>query len=79
MFCGLDDKVGEEITKIDKIGRDNQFTKIRGSTKILKHTGRGSKLINLYVAFECASHMLACICISFKTFLCYLAFVVYAS
>jgi hypothetical protein len=38
---------------------------IRGSTKILKQTSRGSKLINLYVAFECASHMVACICFSF--------------
>jgi hypothetical protein len=35
----------------------------------LKHTSRGSKLINLYIAFECASHMFACICISFKSFL----------
>jgi hypothetical protein len=24
-----------------------------------KHTSRGSKLINLYVAFECAFHMYA--------------------
>ena len=26
----------------------------------LKHTSRGSKLINLYVAFECAFHIFAC-------------------
>jgi hypothetical protein len=26
----------------------------------LKHTSRGSKLINLYVAFVCALHMFAC-------------------
>jgi len=37
---------------------------------ILKHTSRGSKLINLYVAFvEYASHMFACICIRFRSFL----------
>jgi hypothetical protein len=35
--------------------------KRRGSIKILKHTSRGSKLINLYVAFEYALHMFACI------------------
>ena len=40
-----------------------------GSIKILNHTSRGSKLINLNVAFECASHMFACICISFRIFL----------
>jgi hypothetical protein len=37
----------------------------RGSIKILKHTSRGSKLINLYVAFECALHMDAWISFSF--------------
>ena len=31
-----------------------------GSSEILKHTSRGSKLINLYGAFECAFHMFAC-------------------
>jgi hypothetical protein len=37
----------------------------RGSIKILKHTSRGSKLINLYGAFGCALHMFACIGLSF--------------
>jgi hypothetical protein len=35
--------------------------KRRGSIKILKHTSRGSKLINLYVAFGCVLHIFACI------------------
>ena len=47
--------------KISKRGRETKDSKGRGSTKILKHTSRGSKLINLYVAFECALHMFACI------------------
>ena len=34
-----------------------------------KHTSRGSKLINLFVSFVCASHMVACICISSRSFL----------
>ena len=40
-----------------------------GQLKILKHTSRDSKLINLYVAFECASHMFSCTCICFRSFL----------
>ena len=40
-----------------------------GSIKILKNTSKGSKLINLFVAFDCASHMFACITISFRNFL----------
>jgi hypothetical protein len=32
----------------------------KGINKNLKHTSRGSKLINLYVAFVCALHMFAC-------------------
>ena len=48
----IDDKGGEKFTKIVKIGRANKLNDIvRGSIKILKHTSRGSKLINLYVAF----------------------------
>ena len=58
---------GERISQSFKIGELHD--KIRGSIKILKHTSRGSKLRNLYVAFECASQMFACICISFRSFL----------
>ena len=36
------------------------MTKRNGSIKIFEHTSRGSKLINLYGAFECAFHMFAC-------------------
>jgi hypothetical protein len=42
-----------------------------------KHTSRGSKLINLYVAFECAFHMYTCIAQVLK--LKFYACVVYAS
>jgi hypothetical protein len=40
------------------LGRD--IDNRRGSIKF-EHTSRGSKLINLNGAFECASHMYACI------------------
>ena len=33
--------------------------KVRGSIKNFEHTSRGSKLMNLYGAFECAFHMFA--------------------
>jgi hypothetical protein len=47
-------------------GRDNfqrydqmeRNMKRRRSIKTLKHTSRGSKLINLYVVFGCALHIL---------------------
>ena len=45
------------------------MTKVGDQLKILKHTSRLSKLINLHVAFECASHMFACMCIRFRSFL----------
>ena len=51
---------GEKLfPKISKRGRETKDSKGRGSIKILKHTSRGSKLINLYVAFECAFHIFA--------------------
>ena len=37
-----------------------RYDKGKGSTKIFEHTSRGSKLMNLYDAFECAFHMFAC-------------------
>ena len=43
---------------------EEKYDKGKGPIKILKrieHTSRGSKLINLYGAFECAFHMIACI------------------
>jgi hypothetical protein len=49
-------------------GERNQNMIRRGSIKIFKHTSRGSKLINLYVAFECALHMVACISFSFFSY-----------
>ena len=42
--------------------------KRRGSIKILKHICRGSKLINSDVAFDCASHMFACIVLALEPF-----------
>jgi hypothetical protein len=42
-----------------------------------EHTSRGSKLINLIDAFECALHMFACMAQAFK--LKFHACVVYAS
>ena len=56
----IDDKGGEVISKDKQRGRETKDSKGRGSTKILKHTSRGSKLINLYVAFVCPLHMFAC-------------------
>ena len=44
--------------ELDIGGRD--MTKRNGSIKIFEHTSRGSKLTNLYGAFECAYHMFAC-------------------
>jgi hypothetical protein len=53
----LDDKGGEIIHK----DVWNMLMKGKGSIKILKHTSRGSKLIDLFDAFECALHMFTCI------------------
>ena len=36
------------------------YEKGRGSIIIFEHTSRGSKLINLIDAFECAFHMFVC-------------------
>ena len=52
------------------------MTKKRDQLKF-EHTSRGIKLINLYVAFECAFHMFACMAQVFK--LKFHACVVYAS
>jgi hypothetical protein len=53
----FDDKGGEVIHK----DVWNMIMKGKGSSiKILKHTSKGSKLINLYVAFVCALHMSTC-------------------
>ena len=51
--------------------------KKRGQLKFFEHTSRGSKLINLYVAFECAFHIFACMVqvLNFNIHAC----VVYAS
>ena len=41
---------------------EEKYDKGKGSIKIFKkieHTSRGSKLINLYGAFECALHIFA--------------------
>jgi hypothetical protein len=53
---------GEKIlfTKIDSKGGENlkwRINKRRGSTKIFEHTSRGSKLLNMNVAFPYALHM----------------------
>jgi hypothetical protein len=62
----LDDKGGEIIYK----DVWNMVMKGKESIKILKHTSRGSKLIDLYVAFECELHMFACIAqVSFLQYL----------
>ena len=50
-----------------EVQRSNNIKK--RSIKNLKHTSRGSKLINLYGAFECASHMFACISITLRSVL----------
>jgi hypothetical protein len=54
-------KRGEKFPKILQKGEKSKDSKDRerndkgsGSIKILKHTSRGSKLINLYVASGCA-------------------------
>ena len=61
-FVVFDAKGGEVTHKDSKIGGANKWNdKTRGSYWNLKHTSRGGKLINLYVAFECALHMFACI------------------
>ena len=59
------DAKGGEIVHKDKIGltkgtKGREVTKERGQLKF-KYTSRGSKLINLNGAFECAFHMYACI------------------
>jgi hypothetical protein len=43
------------FTKIDS--KRGKIDKRRGSTKIVEHTSRGSKLLNMNVAFLCAPHM----------------------
>jgi hypothetical protein len=53
---------GEKMlfTKIDsKDSKGGEYLKgrRRGSTKIFEHTSRGSKLLNMNVAFLCALHM----------------------
>jgi hypothetical protein len=53
----FDDKGGEVIHK----DVWNMIMKGKGSSiKFLKHTSKGSKLINLYIAFVCALHMSTC-------------------
>jgi hypothetical protein len=47
----FDDKGGERSTKMMCV---NMITKGKGSIKNFEHTSRGSKLINLIDAFECA-------------------------
>ena len=54
-FCAICWQRGGEIHKNSKIGGANKWN---DQSKL--HTSRGSKLINLYVAFECALHMFAC-------------------
>jgi hypothetical protein len=53
---------GEKIlfTKIELKGGENlkgRFDKRRGSTKNFEHTSRGSKLLNMNVAFPGALHL----------------------
>ena len=58
-----DDKRGEVIQK-DRgkdIGGENwRKLTMEGDQLKFEHTSRGSKLINLINAFECAFHMFAC-------------------
>ena len=42
-----------------KEGGEIRYDKGRGSINF-EHTNRGSKLMNLYGAFECAFHMFVC-------------------
>ena len=58
----IDDKGGEVFTKIGERNKDiggREMTKEGDQLKFM-HTSRGSKLINLIDAFECAFHMFAC-------------------
>jgi hypothetical protein len=50
------------MTKGGEVKHDKER---KGINKKLKHTSRGSKLINLYGAFNCALQMVACISFSF--------------
>ena len=50
---------GEVITKGENFNIGERYDKVRDQL-IFKHTSRGSKLMNLYRAFECAFHMFAC-------------------
>ena len=65
-----------EIHKDSKIGGANKWNNIVGDKSKL-YTSRGSKLINLYVPFECAFHIFACMeqVLNFNIHAC----VVYAS
>ena len=57
--------------------KDSNIGEKKGINYNLMHTSRGSKLIDLYVAFVCALHMLACMAQVFKSHI--YACVVYAS
>ena len=59
-FCANCWQRGREFIKIRDRGANKWNDIVRGSIKNLKHISRRSKLINLYVAFECALHMFAC-------------------
>ena len=49
---------GERNKDISDRGRD--MTMEGDQLKFFKHASRGSKLMNLYDAFECAFHIFAC-------------------
>jgi hypothetical protein len=55
--------IKKDMTKGGEVKHDKERKGINYSN--LKHTSRGSKLINLYGAFDCALHMVACISFSF--------------
>ena len=57
--------------------KDSNIGEKKGINYNLMHASRGSKLIDLYVAFVCALHMLACMAqvLNFNIHAC----VVYAS
>ena len=50
----------EKTTKGENLTQGERYDKGKGSIKNFEHTSRGSKLMNLYGAFEYAFHMFAC-------------------
>ena len=56
----IDDKGGEVMHKYSEKMTKGEKYESKGIKLKFEHTSRGSKLINLIDAFECALHMFAC-------------------